>query len=307
MIGRDKAAPDEFDTARAAPALAETVAFRLLTAANHLARPFREELGRSAGVSLTEWRCILALASVPGGSGEDVAERMGLERMTTSRTLRQLEGRGLAIRRSDPANRKRYQWCLTDSGWTVADRIAPLARARDEALFGHVTLEDRAALDRVLSRVGLSPAMPVPRVLPAGDAPQGTAAAMWEADAASRWLGMTLDEVTEGAARLTLTVAPHHLNGHGTCHGGVIFALADSAFAYACNTQGKATATMHALATFLAPTRESETLTATAREIALEGRNGIYDVEVAGPAGPVAQFRGMSRTLVRRAGSELPT
>ena len=301
MSAAEEESPGGPEDGRAAPELAETVAFRLSTAASHLARPFRSELGRAAGVSLTEWRCILALAAAPGGSGEDVAERMGLDRMTTSRTLRRLEGRGLAARRGDAANRKRFRWRLTDGGWAVADRIAPLARARDEALFGHVTPADRAALDRVLSRVGLPAATPAPRAPPAGDAPRGTAAAMWRGDAASRWLGMTLGEVSEGAARLTLEVAPHHLNAHGTCHGGVIFALADSAFAYACNARGEAAATMHALASFLLPAREGETLAAAARETALAGRNGIYDVEVTGPAGPIAQFRGMSRTLARPA------
>ena len=62
------------------------------------------------------------------------------------------------------------------------------------------------------------------------------AEAMWSGDAASRWFGMALEEVGPGRATMTLTVAPHHCNGHGTCHGGVIFALADSAFAFACNS-----------------------------------------------------------------------
>jgi acyl-CoA thioesterase len=135
---------------------------------------------------------------------------------------------------------------------------------------------------------------------PAED-PARIAAAMWAGDAASRWLGMALGPVTEGAATLTLTVAPHHLNGHGTCHGGVIFALADSAFAFACNSRGAATVAMHCLVTFLAPAREGDALTAIARETHLEGRNGVYDVEVTGSSGPIAQFRGMSRALARPA------
>jgi acyl-CoA thioesterase len=120
---------------------------------------------------------------------------------------------------------------------------------------------------------------------------------MWASDAASRWLGMELGTVTEGAATLTLTVAPHHCNGHGTCHGGVIFALADSAFAFACNARNQATVAQHAQVSFTAPARAGDLLTAEAREVHQAGRNGIYDVRVTGPAGVVAEFRGMSRQV----------
>jgi acyl-CoA thioesterase len=123
------------------------------------------------------------------------------------------------------------------------------------------------------------------------------AQAMWSNDGASAWLGMELGEVTEGAATLTLIVAAHHCNGMGNCHGGVIFALADSAFAFACNSRNRATVGMHATISYLAPARRGDRLTATARETQLAGRNGIYDVEVAGPSGPIAQFRGMSRAV----------
>ena len=71
------------------------------------------------------------------------------------------------------------------------------------------------------------------------DRARHVAAHMWAADPASTWLGMELGEMDEGRATLTLTVAPHHLNGHGICHGGVIFALADSAFAFACNSRNQ--------------------------------------------------------------------
>ena len=123
------------------------------------------------------------------------------------------------------------------------------------------------------------------------------ARAMWDGDAASRWLGMSLGPVAEGEATVTLTVADHHCNGHGTCHGGVTFALADSAFAFACNSRNQATVAMHCVISFLAPARAGDVLTATAREVQLEGRNGIYDVAVTGPAGVIAQFRGMSRAV----------
>ena len=126
-----------------------------------------------------------------------------------------------------------------------------------------------------------------------------SARAMWDGDHASRWFGMELGDVAEGAATLTMTVADHHCNGHGTCHGGVIFALADSAFAFACNSRNQATVAMHCMVSFLAPGRAGDLLTATAREVQLEGRNGIYDVAVTGPSGTIAQFRGMSRAIGR--------
>lgn len=123
------------------------------------------------------------------------------------------------------------------------------------------------------------------------------AEAMWASDAASRWLGMALGAVGPGRAVLTLTVAPHHCNGHGTCHGGVIFALADSAFAFACNSRNRSTVAQHAQVSFTAPARAGDALTAEAREVHQQGRNGIYDVRITGPGGVVAEFRGLSRTV----------
>jgi acyl-CoA thioesterase len=129
----------------------------------------------------------------------------------------------------------------------------------------------------------------------------GTAAAvaahMWAADAASRWMGMELAEVGEGTASLALTIAPHHCNGHGSCHGGVIFALADSAFAFACNSRDQATVAMHCVVSFLAPAGPGDRLEARAREVSLMGRNGIYDVRVTRGAELIAEFRGMSRAV----------
>ena len=130
-------------------------------------------------------------------------------------------------------------------------------------------------------------------------AAERAARAMWDGDRASRWMGMALGPVTEGAATVTLALQDHHCNGHGTCHGGVIFALADSAFAFACNSRNQASVAMHCTISFLAPGRAGETLTATAREVQLRGRNGIYDVAVDGPTGPIAQFRGVSRAIGR--------
>ncbi|PIE11311.1 MAG: phenylacetic acid degradation protein PaaD [Rhodobacterales bacterium] len=124
------------------------------------------------------------------------------------------------------------------------------------------------------------------------------AAAMWANDPASQWLGMTLDEVDEGYAVLSLVVQPHHCNGHETCHGGISFALADSAFAFACNSRNQATVGQHTVMSYTAPAHQGDTLTATAREVSLTGRSGVYDVRVTNQEGAViGEFRGMSRAV----------
>ncbi len=124
------------------------------------------------------------------------------------------------------------------------------------------------------------------------------AATMWAADHASKWAEMKLAEVDEGTATVEMTVRPHHCNGHGICHGGVIFLLADSAFAYACNSRNQSTVAQHNMISYIAPGREGDRLKAVAREVNLSGRNGIYDVTVTRQDGTViAQFRGMSRAI----------
>ncbi|OIQ32947.1 MAG: phenylacetic acid degradation protein PaaD [Alphaproteobacteria bacterium MedPE-SWcel] len=127
---------------------------------------------------------------------------------------------------------------------------------------------------------------------------QAAAAAMWDSDAASKWAGMEIDTVAEGFARLSLTVAPHHCNGHGMCHGGVIFMLADSAFAFACNSRNQATVAQHNMISFTAPGQLGDHLIAEAREVSLTGRSGIYDVTVKTAAGRrIAEMRGCSRAV----------
>jgi acyl-CoA thioesterase len=127
---------------------------------------------------------------------------------------------------------------------------------------------------------------------------QKAAAAMWDSDAASKWLGMRIVDVDEGTATLDLTVADHHCNGHGICHGGITFALADSAFAFACNSRNQSTVAQHNMISYTAPARSGDTLTAQARELSLTGRSGIYDVTVTDQTGrTIAQFRGMSRAI----------
>ncbi len=126
---------------------------------------------------------------------------------------------------------------------------------------------------------------------------EGAAATMWQADRASQGLGMVLEDVGPGQARMAMVVEPRMLNGYGVCHGGFIFALADSAFAFACNSHGPAALAQTCTVTYLRPVRQGERLVATARELALAGRSGLYDVQVAGPGGVVAEFRGQSRVV----------
>ncbi len=121
---------------------------------------------------------------------------------------------------------------------------------------------------------------------------------MWAGDKASQALGMRLDAIGPGAARLSMTVRDDMLNGHGICHGGMIFALADSAFAFACNTYNARTVAQSNQITYLAPGAAGDTLTASATEVARMGRAGTYDVVVtAGDGQKIALFRGLSRTI----------
>jgi acyl-CoA thioesterase len=121
------------------------------------------------------------------------------------------------------------------------------------------------------------------------------AAAMWARDSASQGLGMELEEVRPGYARVRMAVRADMLNGHGTCHGGIVFALADSAFAFACNSRGVVTVASGCSVEFLAPAREGDELVAVATERSLEGRNGVYDVDVrTADERLMATFRGRS-------------
>ena len=122
--------------------------------------------------------------------------------------------------------------------------------------------------------------------------------AMWAEDNASRWLGMELAETGEGTATMRLTIEAHHCNGHGICHGGFTFTLADSAFAFACNSRNQRTVAQHNQISFMAPAHLGDVLTARAREISLTGRSGIYDVRVTNQnEAVIAEFRGASRAI----------
>lgn len=124
---------------------------------------------------------------------------------------------------------------------------------------------------------------------------------MWAADAASAMLGMELVEVGPGHARVSMLVRPDMVNGHDLCHGGLIASLADSAFALACNSHGPVTVAAGFTIDLLEPARLGEVLVATAHEVSLRGRSGIYDVVVTAGETVVAQFRGRSRSLATSA------
>ena len=122
--------------------------------------------------------------------------------------------------------------------------------------------------------------------------------AMWKDDAASQLLGMTLVSVAPGQAVLAMTVTALMVNGHNICHGGYIFTLADSAFAFACNTYNQRTVAQHCAVTFLASAKLGDKLVARAVERQRSGRSGIYDVTVTREEGnAIAEFRGHSRTI----------
>ena len=132
-------------------------------------------------------------------------------------------------------------------------------------------------------------------------AAEQAAQCLYDADRASQALGMRLIEVAPGFARVTMSVRADMTNGHGCCHGGLIFALADSAFAFACNSHGEPTVAASAMIDFLSPVQVGEQLTASAREQWRGSRTGLYDIVVtAADQKIVALFRGRSHTLKRK-------
>jgi acyl-CoA thioesterase len=130
------------------------------------------------------------------------------------------------------------------------------------------------------------------------EAAQSAVESMLRADRASQHLGIEILEVAPGNVRVAMTVRPDMLNGHGLCHGGILFTFADSAFAFACNSRGEPMVAAGATIEFLAPTPGGERLIAVASEVTRTARNGIYDVRVANSSGEaVALFRGRSSRL----------
>lgn len=127
---------------------------------------------------------------------------------------------------------------------------------------------------------------------------EACAKVMWDGDSTSQKLGMKLEHIAPGEAVLSMTVSKAMTNGHGNAHGGYLFTLADSAFAFACNTYNQITVAQNCTITFLAPGTLGDRLTATARERSRSGRSGLYDVQVVRDDGTIiAEFRGHARTI----------
>jgi acyl-CoA thioesterase len=137
----------------------------------------------------------------------------------------------------------------------------------------------------------------VKATLSADDLARACADAMWNEDDASKGLGMEILEVRAGEAVTAMTVKQHMVNGHGIAHGGFIFLLADSAFAFACNSRNEKAVAAQCNISFVLPGKLGDRLTATAREISRTGRSGIYDVRVTVDDVAIAELRGHSRTI----------
>jgi phenylacetic acid degradation protein PaaD len=129
------------------------------------------------------------------------------------------------------------------------------------------------------------------------DVARACADAMWAEDDASKGLGMEIVEIGPGFATLAMTVRPDMVNGQRIAHGGFIFTLADSAFAFACNSHNDRVVAAQGQISFIKPGKLGDRLVATAREIARGGRSGIYDVRVTAGDTVIAEFRGHSRVI----------
>ena len=145
--------------------------------------------------------------------------------------------------------------------------------------------------------------MNVKATLSPDDLARACAEAMWNEDDASPGLGMEIVEIGPGRATLSMTIRPDMVNGQRIAHGGFIFTLADSAFAFACNTHHERVVAAQGNITFIRPGKLGDRLFATAREISRSGRSGIYDVRVTVDDTVIAEFRGHSRAI---GGSWLP-
>ncbi|MEA2897469.1 MAG: acyl-CoA thioesterase [Bradyrhizobium sp.] len=143
----------------------------------------------------------------------------------------------------------------------------------------------------------LDPALSVKAPHSPDDLARACAEAMWKDDDASQGLGMEILDVKAGQATLAMTVKPHMVNGHGIAHGGFIFLLADSTFAFACNSHNDRAVAAQGSITFIKPGKLGDRLVATAKEVSLTGRSGIYDVRVTVDGVAIAELRGHSRTI----------
>lgn len=127
---------------------------------------------------------------------------------------------------------------------------------------------------------------------------QASAEHMYARDHATQGLGIQLIDVGPGYARMNMLVRPDMLNGHAMCHGGFIFTLADSTFAFACNSYNLQTVAAGCTIEFLAPAKEGEMLQAEAIEQSRSGKTGVYDIAVTNPDGKkIALMRGKSHQI----------
>ena len=143
----------------------------------------------------------------------------------------------------------------------------------------------------------MEPILSIKTPLSPDDLARACADAMWNDDDASQGLGMEILEVKAGQATLAMTVKPHMVNGHGIAHGGFIFLLADSTFAFACNSRNERAVAAQCNISFIKPGKLGDRLVATANEISWTGRSGIYDVRVTVDGIAIAELRGHSRTV----------
>jgi acyl-CoA thioesterase len=140
-------------------------------------------------------------------------------------------------------------------------------------------------------------AVNVKATLSPDDLARACADAMWKEDDASKGLGMEIVEIRQGQATLAMTVKLQMVNGHRIAHGGFVFLLADSAFAFACNSHNERAVAAQCDISFIRPAKLGDRLIAVAREISRIGRSGIYDVRVSVDDVAIAEFRGHSRTI----------
>src|SRR4051794_3079922 len=139
---------------------------------------------------------------------------------------------------------------------------------------------------------------PWPRLMIANELADKVARAMHAAEGTGPAWGVEIEEAREGYARVRMTIRANMLNGHRTAHGGMIFALADTAFAYACNGRNLKSVAAQASIVFLDAAREGDLLVAEAKEQALVGRSGVYSVSVSAADGrAIAEFQGFSRSI----------
>ena len=143
----------------------------------------------------------------------------------------------------------------------------------------------------------MDPILSVKAPLSPDDLARACAGAMWKDDDASQGLGMEILDIKAGQATLAMTVKSHMVNGHGIAHGGFIFLLADSTFAFACNSHNERAVAAQCNISFIRPGKLGDRLVATAKEISWTGRSGIYDVRVTVDGVAIAELRGHSRTV----------